>query len=261
MKIYIGTSGWQHEEMEGIFYPKELPKKQWLPYYMEHFPTVEINTSFYHMKLASVYKKWRKEAPKDFIFAAKIFRYVTHIKRLIIDEESLPILRDDLKNLSALGDNLGPILIQLPPGAKYNHERLETFLDFLTSSALKIFKRQPMFAMEFRHPSWLNEDTYSLLRKYQVAFCISDSPDWPTAKVMTADWAYVRLHGRPRLFESLYGKNALERWAREISELGPKQIFVYFNNSSGQPTENARALIRIMNRGQETARPIVKDLI
>lgn len=245
MKLYIGTSSWQHEEMKGIFYPKDLPVKDWLAYYIKNFSTVEINTSFYRLKLASAYKEWVKKAPNNFIFAAKLFRFITHIKRLKIDEESLPVLQHDLENLSALDGNLGPILIQLPPGAKYNRERLEIFLKNLLLLSRQIFKRPPLFAIEFRHESWLNEEIYSLLKKNGIAFCISDSPDWPTAKIMTTDWVYVRFHGRPILFESLYPEKDLEQWAEDLLKLKPKKLFIYFNNSTINPTANARTLIRI----------------
>ncbi len=248
MKLYIGTSGWQHEEMKEVFYPKDLPSKDWLDYYVKHFSTVEINTSFYRLKLGPTYEKWIKKAPKDFLFAAKLFRYITHVKRLIIDEESLPVLEHDLENLAALDGKLGPILVQLPPGAKYNRERLEIFLKSLISSSRKIFKRQPMFAIEFRQDSWLNDDTYSLLRKNKVAFCISDSPEWPTKTIMTTDWAYVRFHGRPILFESLYPEDALEKWARDLLGLNPKKLFIFFNNSTINPTANARTLLNIFKK-------------
>lgn len=248
MKIYIGTSGWQHVEMKGVFYPKKLPTKDWLPFYMENFSTVEINTSFYRLKLGHVYKKWKKEAPNNFIFAAKMFRYITHIKRLIIDEESLPILHDDLKNLKSLGNKLGPILIQLPPSAKCNQKRLEIFIKNLLSISKKIFKKQPMFAIEFRHGSWLTKEIYLLLKKNKIALCISDSPDWPTDTIMTTDWVYVRFHGRPILFTSIYPKKTLKKWAEKLIKLKPKKLFIYFNNTTKQPTKNAKALIGIFKK-------------
>lgn len=248
MKTYIGTSGWQHSEMKGAFYPKDLAAAQWLSYYMANFSTVEINTSFYHMKLAPVYKKWIRSAPDGFIFAAKLFRYLTHIKRLILDEESLPILKNNLKNLSALGSHLGPILIQLPPGAKSNPERLETFLKRLTSFSEKIFRQPPRFAFEFRHDSWFNDETYGLLKEHGAAFCISDSPVWPTRTILTAGWTYVRFHGRPILFESLYHEKSLEKWALKLLELKPEKLFIYFNNTTGDAPGNARALAGIFNK-------------
>lgn len=248
MKTYIGTSGYQHAEMKGVFYPKKLPAKNWLSFYADNFSTVEINTSFYRLRLGAVYEKWKKETPKNFIFSAKMFRYITHIKRLILDEESLPILCEELENFSALGGKLGPILIQLPPGAKYNKERLEIFLKNLLALWGKNFKQKPMFAIEFRHESWLCEETYALLRKNKIAFCISDSPAWPTVNVMTTDWTYIRFHGRPKLFESLYSEKNLKKWAKDLIKLKPKKIFIYFNNSTGKPTENARDMMKIFER-------------
>jgi uncharacterized protein YecE (DUF72 family) len=82
-------------------------------------------------------------------------------------------------------------------------------------------------AIEFRHKSWLDKETYNFLKKKKVAFVISDSPRWPTAIVKTADFVYIRFHGKPKLFASKYKKEELQRYAKEIK----KQLF-------GQPVLN-----------------------
>src|ERR1041385_6406623 len=80
--VWIGTSGWVYKEWAGHFYPKGWPKKDVFSYYTRHFPTVEINATFYRLPTLSMVRGWRDRAPEDFVFAVKGSRYLTHIKRL-----------------------------------------------------------------------------------------------------------------------------------------------------------------------------------
>jgi hypothetical protein len=92
------------------------------------------------------------------IFAVKGSRAVTHFKRLLPGAKSLKLLLDRSR---ALREHLGPILWQLPPTLKKDSERLQGFLQTLD--------REIRHAVEFRHPSWLSDDIFQLLNKYQVA--------------------------------------------------------------------------------------------
>jgi len=95
-------------------------------------------------------------------------------------------------------------------------------------------------AIEFRHKSWLDKETYNFLKKKNVAFVISDSPRWPTDIVKTADFVYIRFHGKPKIFASKYEKEELQRYAKEIKKLKPKILFAYFNNDAeGYAIEDA----------------------
>jgi uncharacterized protein YecE (DUF72 family) len=46
MKFLVGTSGYSYKEWKGHFYPEKLPGKKMLEFYAQHFPTVEINSTF-----------------------------------------------------------------------------------------------------------------------------------------------------------------------------------------------------------------------
>jgi uncharacterized protein YecE (DUF72 family) len=95
-------------------------------------------------------------------------------------------------------------------------------------------------AIEFRHKTWLDKETYDFLKKKKVAFVISDSPRWPTDIVKTTDFVYIRFHGKPHLFASKYEKEELQRYAKEIKKLKPKTLFAYFNNDAeGYAVEDA----------------------
>lgn len=240
IKFLIGTSGWQYSDWQKNFYPKNLKKENWLSFYSKKFLTIEVNTCFYHLTKKTTFQKWKKITGKDFLFAIKLYRYFTHLKRLKINKEVLEILKITLDNISVLEKNLGPILIQLPPNLKFNEKLLKNFLENLFSLSKIFFKKSPLFSIELRNNSWFQEKTYKILKKYKVAFCISDSPKWETKVIKTTNWVYLRFHGKPILFSSLYSKKELKKWAKEIKVLKPKKAFVYFNNDNqGHAVKNA----------------------
>jgi uncharacterized protein YecE (DUF72 family) len=230
VKIYIGTSGWQYYHWRGKFYPQDLPSKDFLKFYSKHFNTVEINTTFYHFTKKETFEKWQK-VNEGFLFSLKLHRLFTHFRKLELNEEDKKILKETIESYKILGKNLGPILIQLPPSLKKDLKVLGRFL--------KNFEKLKL-AIEFRHKSWLDKETYDFLKNKGVAFVISDSPRWPTDIVKTADFVYIRFHGKPHLFASKYEERELERYAEEIKKLKPKTIFAYFNNDAeGHAVEDA----------------------
>jgi uncharacterized protein YecE (DUF72 family) len=232
VKAYIGTSGWQYKHWGERFYPKELKPGQWLEYYMEHFSTLEVNSTFYRSARLSTFEKWRGTAErvnKKFIFALKLNRYFTHRNRLKISSENREFLRGTVENMSHLGKHFGPLLVQLPPQMKADLPKLEDFLQEIKNSPI-IPGTKLRVAVEFRHPSWLKPETYAILKKAKAAFVISDSPAWPTEVISTADFCYVRFHGKPVIFASPYAKNVLRSWKKKIFSLPVKAVYAYFND-------------------------------
>lgn len=110
--IRVGTSGWHYKHWKNAFYPAEINQKNQLNFYAQHFKTVEINNSFYKLPSEKTFMDWRDETPYDFIFSVKANRYLTHMKKLILDEEAGYRLLD---HAGKLQDKLGLILFQLPP--------------------------------------------------------------------------------------------------------------------------------------------------
>jgi uncharacterized protein YecE (DUF72 family) len=240
MKIYIGTSGWQYYHWKVKFYPENLPSKDFLRFYSKYFNTVEINTSFYHFTKKSTFEKWKKEVNRNFLFSIKLNRLFTHFRKLKLNKDDKRILKETIESYKVLGKNLGPILIQLPPSLKKDLKVLEKFL--------KNFKNLKL-AIEFRHKSWLDKETYNFLKKKKIAFVISDSPRWSTDIVKTTDFVYIRFHGKPKLFSSKYEKEELQRYAREIKKLKPKILFAYFNNDAeGYAIEDALEFKKILSQ-------------
>ena len=235
---YIGTSGWHYQDWKGLFYPKDLPKARWLEFYAKHFLTVELNNSFYRLPSEKAFVNWRQDSPKEFTFAVKVSRFITHIKRLKNVDKPLHnfLVRADL-----LGDKLGPLLYQLPPTMKRDDDRLESFLSILPSPYRHVF--------EFRHKSWFDNDVFNILKKHNAGFCIFDMPDLASPVVATADFAYVRFHGSSGLYSSNYGDKELRKWAKRIADLGKtlRAVYIYFNNDvAGYAINNARTLARLL---------------
>src|SRR5690348_14631561 len=81
--VWIGTSGWSYKHWEnGTFYPPKLAAAEFLPFFTQHFATVEINYSYYQLPPRTTFEQWRGKVPRGFIFAVKASRYLTHMKKL-----------------------------------------------------------------------------------------------------------------------------------------------------------------------------------
>jgi uncharacterized protein YecE (DUF72 family) len=142
-----------------------------------------------------------------------------------------------------LGDRLGVLLIQLPPGFGYDYLRLSYFLAQLPT--------QWQVAIEFRHPSWHCEEIYALLERYGVAYCVMSGARLPCVLRATASFVYVRLHGPDpdHLYSGLYSAADLQWWADRLREWASqgRDVFAYFNNDGdGNAVRNATCLRAVL---------------
>lgn len=249
-RLFIGTSGWTYSSWKGTYYPEDLPSRQYLEFYAREFPTTEVNYSFYHLPRPSTYEKWAVQVPDGFVFALKASRFITHIKRLVDVEEPWHTF---VENARPLGSHLGPILFQFPPSFRAERKRLAAFLRGAQQPASKSHPFRLVF--EFRHDSWFTEEIYALLRQYHAALCIADSPRYPREDVITADFTYLRFHGRIQLFASKYSDAELAEEAKKIKRYLRKGlgVFAYFNNDAeGHAVENARTLRKLVEGRKKT---------
>jgi uncharacterized protein YecE (DUF72 family) len=239
--IHIGTSGWNYRHWFGRFYPEHLPQSELLSFYAKYFDTVEINNSFYHLPKIKTFNSWRETVPRNFVFALKASRFITHMKKLKAPKTSSKKLFNRMKRLE---ETLGPILFQLPPGWTRNDKRLAKFLASLPATHQYVF--------EFRDPSWLTEEIYDLLKQHNTAFCIHDFRGERTPREITADFTYVRMHGpRKAAYSGSYPPRVLKEWAKQIHEWQSKlrDIYVYFNNDAeGNAIKNALKLRELCGR-------------
>ncbi|MCA1830394.1 MAG: DUF72 domain-containing protein, partial [Actinobacteria bacterium] len=177
--IYVGTSGWQYESWNGRFYPRELKKTEWLPFFSERFSTVEVNNSFYRLPSREAFARWRQVSADGFVICVKMSRFVTHIKRL---KDPQPSIEMFFERARALGEKLGPVLFQFPPTFARDEDRLSGLLDVLPHDV--------RFAFEFRHASWESEHVRALLDARGCAVVLADRPGWRVRTTVTGGWSY-----------------------------------------------------------------------
>jgi uncharacterized protein YecE (DUF72 family) len=237
--IHIGTSGYNYRHWRGVFYPENLPQKNWLRFYADRFHTVEINNSFYQLPAKSTFQRWRDSTPDGFVFSVKASRYITHMKKL--KDPDLPI-SSFLSNARGLEEKLGPILFQLPPRWHCNVNRLVDFV--------QVLPKEYRYSIEFRDDSWWNSEVYSVLVEHNIAFCIFDINRVLSPKEVTADFVYVRLHGPQGAYQGQYDAETLAGWAGAFNTWAAQRrdIFCYFDNDQfGFAVEDALRLQDMLN--------------
>jgi uncharacterized protein YecE (DUF72 family) len=249
--IRVGISGWRYGGWRGVFYPKGLQQRRELEFASRHFPTIEINGTFYSLQRAAYFRQWRQETPEDFVFAVKGARFITHMKKLKDPEQ--PLANFFASGLLELGPKLGPILWQFPPSFGFDAERIAAFFRIVPRSqraAAAMARRHDhgvkdpcttasgdwpvRHAMEVRHRSFETEEYLQLLREFEVANVAADAPDWPYIEAKTAEFSYIRLHGAEERYASGYDAPAIARWAKLVRKWakGGDDVFVYFDNDA-----------------------------
>jgi uncharacterized protein YecE (DUF72 family) len=238
--IHVGTSGFVYKHWKGIFYPDDLPAKQWLARYSAEFATVELNNTFYRLPTADAVDGWRRGSPARFVFAVKGSRYLTHVKRL----KDLAGVAKFFDVVLRLGPKLGPVLWQLPPRMKPDLERLDAFLAELP--------RRVSHAVEFRDAGWYTDEVCDVLDRRRAAFCEHDIVRGPDGAGLrpprfTGGFRYVRFHGWTGKYEGRYGADGLAPWARDLATTG-LESWVYFNNDiGGHAYMDARVLLGMLS--------------
>lgn len=234
--IRLGTSGWYYKEWAGEFYSDDIPSKEWLGFYSREFDTVEVNASFYRVPFENMVKGWKNRVPDDFIFSFKGNRMITHRKKLKEVEEDVDRFMD---RISLVGSKLGPVLWQFPPGLKRDDGRLEDFISLLSGRGRHV--------IEFRNRSWFDPGVYSLLEKYGICLCVISGPGLPEIVEATADFSYIRWHGKEHWYNWDYSEEELLIWKDRILGIGVKDVFGYFNNDAGGfAVKNCRELKEIL---------------
>ena len=213
MNVRVGTSGFAYKEWKGSFYPKAIAADAMLSYYGARFGTVEINNTFYRMPTGKVVAGWADQVPDDFRFVLKAPQRITHFSRL---KEVADPVGFFLKVASELGKKQGPLLFQLPPNFKKDLARLGHLLGLLPKTVRA--------AIEFRHASWFDEETYAALRAAGVALAAVETEEGKTPLVATAPFGYMRLR------EVEYTDEELAAWATSIRAQGWEEAWVFFKH-------------------------------
>lgn len=236
--VQVGCSGWDYKPWTDTFYPADLGNPNRFSYYARHFSTVELNATFYRLPDAETVERWHDRAPAGFLYAVKVARYATHMRKL---REPASWITNHLDRVERLGAHLGPNLLQLPPRWHRDVPRLD--------AALAALPRRHRWAVELRDPSWLHDDVFACLAEHDAALCIHDLlPDHPWERTAT-DWTYVRFHGPNAVEQPYAGRYTGRRLWRTADRLGAWRddgcdVYAYFNNDQGAAAPRDAAWLR-----------------
>lgn len=230
IRVRIGTAAWSIPKAVVAEFPSEGTA---LERYAARFDAAEINTTFYRSHRESTYERWRAAVPPDFRFAVKLPRAITHEARLMEPDGALAAFYAEA---AALGDALGPLLIQLPPSLAFAATVHEAFFARLRRVWPGLVVCEP------RHPSWFEAEPDALLSAWRIGRVAADPARHPAAST-PGGWsgiAYWRLHGAPKIYHSSYNPEALATLARSIRDCeAPERWCVFDNTTAGAATSNA----------------------
>ena len=263
-KVYVGTCSWSDIT---DFYPEGLPSNRQITYYAQHFPIVEINSTFYRMMPVRNYQAWAQRTPEGFIFDVKPFRQLTwHDRKNPPDDEVTSAFRDSMQPLRDVG-KLAAVHFQFPPWFVYRSHNVDYIKHIRESFP------DDRISVEFRHRSWLEGENVphlvDALRENGVSLTVVDEPQIGSGSVPTVleitnpDLVVVRFHGRNRKmwyakvkrtaerFDYLYSDDELEEWVPNVERLaeGAREIHLLFNNNAQDyAVQNGRQLQRFLQR-------------
>ncbi len=236
----IGTSGWQYEDWRPSFYPDGMGKARWLGHYVQRFPTVEVNATFYRLPTANSVRRWHDTAPDRFRYALKGSRYVTH--RLKLGDGTPEAVGNVVAAAADLKAFLGIWLWQLPPNLHRDVGRLRDFVAVLPGGV--------DHAVEFRHESWWHDDVWAVLDDGGVAPVWLSDPEMPDTSPVLSGPVYVRFHGASgQRYHYRYGRDELEPWADRIRRAvtDGHDAWAFFNNDVGaNAVRDARSLAHLL---------------
>lgn len=239
-RYYSGTSGLLLPVRNKLFYPPEFKDKSRLTFYSSLMNSIEVNSSFYKVPMASTVQKWANEVTDDFRFSFKLSRDLTHNKSLAFDEEAV---RKFMEVISFAKTKKGCLLVQFPPSVRINHlKQLARLLDCI-SAYNKVDQWE--VAVEVRHVSLYHEEVYSLLAAYHMGMVIQDKPPAITPMCESdLPFVYLRFHGPEGSYKGSYDDELLAAYASYIQgwiQEG-KTVYTYFNNTIGEAIANLFSL-------------------
>ena len=237
---FYGTSGLILPVPNKQYYPVEFQDKSRLTYYASLFNSLEVNSSFYKVPMASTVQKWATEVPDDFRFTFKLFRDITHQKGFVFDTE---LIDHFMQTIDLAGHKKGSLLVQLPPSVTNgNIRQLEKILAGIRFNDPKLAWDT---AVEFRSKSWYNEETYDLLSQYNMGLVIQDMPASATPiQQVSTNFIYLRFHGPNGNYKDSYNDDFLYEYAEYVKDWldEGKKVYVYFNNTMGDAIANLKTL-------------------
>ncbi len=233
--VRVGCAGWAIPKGHAPRFPAEGTH---LARYAGRLPAVEINSSFHKPHKPGTYARWAASVPGDFRFAVKVPKEATHTRRLVDTQD---VLERFLPEATALGDKLGPLLVQLPPSLASDADVAEPFFAALRE------RFGGAVVIEPRHPSWFEAAAERLMVTSRLARVAAD-PAVADAAGVPGGWGglvYYRLHGSPKIYYSDYPAEYLDALAAKLAAAARSApVWCVFDNAAaGAATANALGLL------------------
>jgi len=236
--VFFGTSGLVTSSPKKDF-PPEYQDKSRLTYYASIVNSIEVNSSFYKIPLATTLKKWEENVPGNFRFTFKLWQGISHVKELNFKSEDVERF---IQAIAGISTKKACLLLQFPPSlsAEYSGQLSRLLSAIRTADE----KQEWKIAVEFRNRSWYNDNTRDLLGEYNSAMVIHDLPASATPFVDNSPFVYLRFHGPEGGYRGTYSESFLCEYAQYIQawkEEG-KVVYAYFNNTIGAALANVLTL-------------------
>lgn len=233
--IYIGTSGFSYREWIGSFYLSGIKGSKMLKFYAAHFNAVELNNTFYRLPSPEALDSWREATVPGFRFAVKASQNITHRRDYGMSEGYFELF---LSRITALKDQLGPVLFQFPP-TYGNPERLDEFITHLDNLLPNYPQIIPV--IELRNKRLLNPVIFDILRNHHLNLCLNDAFISPEEWPKPTKTAYLRLRNGPYQPDYLRKIGVfIKQWANSGQD-----SYVFFKHEIIAP-ELARELLVIL---------------
>ena len=236
--LYFGTCGFSYNDWAGNFYPRGMPRREWLGYYAREFNSLELNSTYYALPKLSVLEAMVNRTGEGFLFSIKANQEMTHQRQH--DGKVFAAFVHMLQPFIASG-KLGCVLAQFPYSFGYSRHNLDYLARF------REWLRDLPLVVEFRNAKWLKPEVFDWLRNRNFGFCCVDEPQLPNLlpplAEFTSDIGYVRFHGRNAAkwwqhehayerYDYTYSAEELKEWLPRISKLNSttERTFVFANN-------------------------------
>ncbi|MGM7722502.1 DUF72 domain-containing protein [Metabacillus sp. Hm71] len=267
--IQIGLTGWgDHDSL----YPLKTNTTNKLQEYAAHFPTVEIDASFYAVQPERNIVKWINDTPDTFQFIPKAYQGMTgHLRGDIPFENKEMMFKAYMQSLEPLkiANKLAMVLFQFPPWFDCRKENV-AYLKWCREQMGDI-----EVALEFRNRTWFSVEYFDKTLQFMEAekwiHSIVDEPQAGERSIPTVlhptDPAktLIRFHGRNvhgwnkpasgdnwRDVRYLYRYNQKEllEWKQHIQSLQKATDVIYLlfnNNSGGDAADNAKMMMNLLD--------------
>jgi uncharacterized protein YecE (DUF72 family) len=242
-RLRLGCAGWTISKTAA---DRFATAGSHLSRFAQTFSAAEINSSFYRPHRPATYARWAKTVPEGFRFSVKMPKEVTHVRRLVDAAEPMQRFFGET---GALGETLGPVLVQLPPSLAFEKALAQSFFEELRTQF------DGSVACEPRHASWFTAESEQLLIDHRVTRVAADPAILPAAGMPGGfgELAYYRLHGSPRIYFSSYDATYLTQLAEQLlaSQAAGAEVWCIFDNTAlGAAALNALELREILERAK-----------